>query len=159
MLRLRLLRHTLVTAPFVCQAGDREMAARPFYCVVARCCLNPSPLVPCRFHHMRNKLRCRASLESCLLMRRYEIYGRAWLMKSRKTGMHYQNYLTCQPRECWTAHDSTMSRRCPPQNGLDLVPGIGDAGDRLFLGTSSMDTTSPPDDEAPQSPKKLKKSN
>ncbi|CAM9661875.1 unnamed protein product [Hapterophycus canaliculatus] len=43
-------------------------------------------------------------------------------------------------------------------NGLDLVPGIGDAGDRLFLGTSSMEIASPPDNEASHLAKKSKKS-
>lgn len=33
------------------------------------------------------------------------------------------------------------------QNGLDLVPGIGDAGDRLYLGTNATDKALPLDDD------------
>lgn len=36
---------------------------------------------------------------------------------------------------------------CPlVQNGLDLIPGIGDAGDRLYLGAAAVDINPLPDD-------------
>ena len=41
------------------------------------------------------------------------------------------------------------------QNGQDLVPGIGDAGDRLYLGKNAMDIAPTLNDEAPS--KKSKK--
>lgn len=34
---------------------------------------------------------------------------------------------------------------CFAQNGLDLVPGIGDAGDRLYLGATAAEIAPPPD--------------
>ncbi|CAM9112366.1 unnamed protein product [Ectocarpus sp. 8 AP-2014] len=34
-------------------------------------------------------------------------------------------------------------------NGQDLIPGIGDAGDRLYLGTNSLETAPPSDVQVP----------
>ena len=53
---------------------------------------------------------------------------------------------------------------CFTQNGLDLIPGIGDAGDRLYLGATAAEIAPPPDtisdtrSDGEASAKKLKSS-
>ena len=53
---------------------------------------------------------------------------------------------------------------CFTQNGLDLIPGIGDAGDRLYLGATAAEIAPPPDtsseprSDQDKSVKKLKSS-
>lgn len=39
------------------------------------------------------------------------------------------------------------------QNGLDLIPGIGDAGDRLYLGAMAAEIAPPPDEVPPKKSK------